>query len=81
MQTKFYQNYTTAPKLLQKSTSVPSFSETTNSSTNSIESIDDEYRRSAIKWLLAYNRKVAKDTHYLAISYLHQLIRKSIYIC
>lgn len=27
----------------------------------------------AVKWILAYGRKVARDTQYLAVSYLHRL--------
>jgi len=70
-------------KLLQKSTSLPSFADTNHSSsnsTNSIDSIDDEYRKYAIRWILSYNKKVTRDTQYLAISYLNRLNRKSFFI-
>jgi hypothetical protein len=76
MQPKF-QNEGQYPssRLLQKCTSMPAFSESTNSSTNSIDSPDDCYRQLAIRWILAFSKKVAKDTQYLAISLLNRLNR------
>lgn len=74
MQQKF-QNLSNchSARLLHKCTSMPAFSESTNSSTHSIESIDDEHRRLAIKWILSFHKKVHKDTQYLAISLLNRL--------
>lgn len=81
MQLKNYQpNTYSSSKLLQKCTSMPSFTDTTNSSNSSIESNEDEYRKSAIKWILNYSKKIAKDTHYLAITYLNKLVRKYVYL-
>jgi len=81
MQTKILQsNLYNSPKFLSKCTSIPTFSESTDSSSNSIESMDDEFRQLAIKWILSINKRVEKDTHYLAIAYLNQLIEKFIYI-
>lgn len=73
MQQKF-QNISNchSAKLLQKCTSLPSFSESTVSSNHSIESIDDEFRKQAIKWILGFNKKVTKDTQYLAIAILNR---------
>lgn len=74
MQLKFHQSpHYSSLKLLQKSTSLPSFTDTTNSSSGSIEPTDEEHRKSAVKWILAYSRKVARDTQYLAVAYLHRL--------
>lgn len=80
MQLKFYHNSPYAStKLLQKSTSLPTFTETTNSSSNSIESLDqEEYRKLIIKWIFSFNKKVAKDTQYMAIVYLQNLTKKAI---
>jgi hypothetical protein len=75
-----HSNQMGSAKILQKATSLPSFTDTTNSSSNSIESIDDEYRKLAIKWILSYNKKVTKDTQYLAIAYLTKLAPKAIYV-
>ena len=80
MQLKFHGNSQYGShKLLQKCTSMPSISDTA-SSNNSIESNDEEYRRSAIKWILAYNRKVTRDTQYLAVAYLNLLTRQTIHL-
>lgn len=74
MQLKFHQSpHYSSLKLLQKSTSLPSFTDTTNSSSNSIEPTDEEHRKMAVRWILAYSRKVARDTQYLAVAYLHRL--------
>lgn len=81
MQLKFQHNaHYSSAKLLQKCTSMPSFSDTASSSNNSIDSVDDEYRKSAIRWILTFNKKVTRDTQYLAVSYLNKLIHHSIYI-
>jgi hypothetical protein len=81
MQLKFQQpNQMGSAKLLQKCSSLPSFTDTTNSSSNSIDSIDDEYRKSAIKWVLNYTKKVTRDTQYLAIAYINRLSRRSMCI-
>ena len=78
MQLKFHGNtHYSSSKMLQKCTSMPSISDTA-SSNNSIESNDEEHRRSAIKWILAYNRKVSRDTQYLAVAYLNILTRQTI---
>lgn len=79
MQPKFQNltNYSSA-KLLQKCTSMPSFSDTTGSSSNSIDSIDEEYRKLSIKWILNFHKKVSKDTQYLAVAILLKLIKKNI---
>ena len=78
MQQKF-QNVThySSAKLLQKCTSLPSFSETTGSSSNSIESVDEEYRKTSIKWILNFHKKISKDTQYLAIAILLKLTHKN----
>lgn len=82
MQARFYPpGRLTSPRLLQKSTSMPSFTDTTNSSSNSIDYSDDEHRQLVVRWLLSYNRKVTRDTQYLAIAYLHRLLRKAICLC
>lgn len=75
-----HSNQLGSAKILQKATSLPSFTDTTNSSSNSIDSTDDEYRKLAFKWILSYNKKVTKDTQYLAIAYLIKLGLKAIYI-
>ena len=84
MQLKFQElNQVSSAKLLQKCTSMPSFTDTNQSSStssNSIDSLDDEYRKYAIKWILSYNKKVTRETQYLAIYYINRLNRKSIYI-
>jgi hypothetical protein len=78
MQVKFQEsNGLGSARQLQKSTSMPSFTDTNHSSTNSIDSLDDEYRKYAIRWILGYNKKVSRDTQYLAISYLNRLHRRS----
>ena len=81
MQQKFQNisNYN-SQKLLQKCTSLPSFSDTTGSSNNSIDSQDDEFRKQAIKWILAFHKKVNKDTQYLAIAILNRLSPSSLHI-
>lgn len=43
---------------------------TIHTSTSSIESVDDESRKNAIKWLMDFDRKVTKDTNYLSVWYL-----------
>lgn len=79
MQLKYHQNmHYSSAKLLQKCTSLPSFSDTASSSNNSIDSNDEEYRKAAIKWILTYHKKVTKDTQYLAISYLNRLLQRSL---
>jgi hypothetical protein len=67
-------------KMLHKSTSMPSFTETSSSSSNSIDPNDDHLRKQAIKLILSYNKKVSKETQYLAISYLNELALKSTYL-
>jgi hypothetical protein len=74
MQLKFHQSpHYSSLKMLQKSTSMPSFTDTTNSSSASIDATDEEHRKMAVKWILAYSKKVARDTQYLAVAYLHRL--------
>ena len=77
MQVRFQQmnNYASS-KMLKKATSMPSFTDTNNSSSNSLEPTDEEYRKLAIRLILSLTRKIGKDTHYLAISYLCQLNHK-----
>lgn len=59
------------PRSLHKVTSLPSLTDTNHSSTGSIS--EDEPRRLAVRWVLAYCRKVSRDTQYLAIAYLNGL--------
>lgn len=69
--------------MLKKHTSMPSFKDTNYSpstSSNSIDSLNDYYRKYAIRWILSYNKKVTRDTQYLAVSYLNRLNKKSIYL-
>lgn len=69
-------NQPTSAKLLHKCTSTPSITDTNHSSSNTLRTIDcmdEEYRKYAIKWILSYNKKVTRDTQYLAISYLNRL--------
>jgi hypothetical protein len=74
MQLKFHQSpHYGSLKLLQKSTSLPSFTDTTSTSSNSIDAGDEALRKLAVKWILAYTKKVARDTQYLAVAYLHRL--------
>ena len=74
MQQKFQNvSNTHSAKLLQKCTSLPAFSESTNSSSNSIDSVDEEYRKQAVKWMLSFTKKVTKDTQYLAVAIFHKL--------
>ena len=74
MQQKFQNiSNTHSAKLLHKCTSLPAFSESTNSSTNSIDSTDEEYRKQAIKWMLSFTKKVTKDTQYLAVAIFNKL--------
>lgn len=81
MQLKFYQStHYSSLKTLQKSTSMPSFTETSASSSDSLESNDDHYRQLTIKWILSYNKKVTKDTQYLAIAYLNHLQSRAIHL-
>lgn len=58
-------------RLLQKATSLPSLADTASSS--SLDQFEEEPRRLAVRWVLAYSRKVGRDTQYLAISYLSGL--------
>jgi hypothetical protein len=53
---------------ITKAASLPSLSEN-NCSSHS----EGEVRRLAVRWVLSYCRKVARDTQYLAISYLNGL--------
>lgn len=77
MQLRFQQvSNCTSAKMLKKATSMPSFTDTNHSSSNSIEPSDEEYRKLAIRWILSFTRKIGKDTQYLAISYLCQLNTK-----
>jgi hypothetical protein len=79
MQLKYTQNtHYSSAKMLQKCTSMPSFSDTASSSNNSIDSNEEEYRKSAIRWILSYHKKVTKDTQYLAIAYLNRLLQRSL---
>jgi hypothetical protein len=81
MQLRFQQvTNSTSHKMLKKATSMPSFTDTNNSSSNSIEPTDEEYRKLAIKWILSFTRKTGKDTQYLAISYLCQLNTKPFFL-
>lgn len=81
MQLRFQQvTNSTSHKMLKKATSMPSFTDTNNSSSNSIEPTDEEYRKLAIKWILSFTRKTGKDTQYLAISYLCQLNIKPFFL-
>jgi hypothetical protein len=73
MQLKFHQSpHYSSLKLLHKATSLPSFTDTASSS-HSIDATDESLRKLAVKWILAYTKKVARDTQYLAVAYLHRL--------
>lgn len=53
---------------------------TIHTSTSSIESVDDESRKNAIKWLMEFDRKVTKDTNYLSVWYLEIALRNGLLI-
>lgn len=65
-------------RALQKCASLPCVSDTTDSSSASIESQEEEYRQQAVRWMLSATRRVAKDTNYLALSYFNRLMKHSI---
>lgn len=81
MQLKYQQNsHYSSAKMLQKGTSMPSFSDTTSSSNHSIDSSEEELRKSAGRWILSYHKKVTRDTQYLAVSYLQRLAHHSLFL-
>lgn len=66
---------------LAKTSSQPSLQDTSDSSCNSIDSLEDEYRKCAARWILSYSRKVSRSTQYLALAYLGRFVSRSVSLC
>lgn len=50
--------------------------DSSSSSAKSIDAINDSCYQYIAKWILSYNKKINRDTQYLALSYL-KIIRKN----
>jgi hypothetical protein len=69
--------------ILEKVKSTPSIISTSESScssesSDSLENISNEFRQIAVKLIIHLSKQIEKDTQYLAISYIHELIKKGI---